>query len=106
MRWGWRAAFKLLCETYYARWKLRTIRDIINRWAPASDGNNPALYAKKVATAIGYGVEQGLPAPRENPALWQRLAWAMAKVENGNYMMDYDEMKQGFSLWFNDLRPT
>lgn len=104
MRWGWRAAFKLLCETYYARWKLRTVREIINRWAPASDGNNPALYAARVATGIAYDMDKPLPEPSKNPALWRRLAWAMAKVENGNSPMDYEELRQGFALWFNDLR--
>ena len=71
MRWGWRAAFKLLCETYYARWGLHTVQNIIGRWAPPNDGNNTSQYIATVCTAIGKRGDEELPAPRENPALWQ-----------------------------------
>ena len=39
MKYGWRAAFKVL-RTYYYVHKLYTIEQIISRWAPASDNNN------------------------------------------------------------------
>ena len=34
MAWGWRAAFKLLTRTYYHKYRLYTIRMIIQKWAP------------------------------------------------------------------------
>ena len=104
MKWGWRAAFKLLCETYYVKWGLKTLEAIINKWAPPSDGNNTQSYINSVCQNVAWKRDEPLPAPTENPALWRRIGWAMGKVENGNYFMDYDEMQQGFALWFNELK--
>jgi hypothetical protein len=34
---GWRAAFYLLTRTYYHKYRLFTIRAIINKWAPPNE---------------------------------------------------------------------
>ena len=104
MRWGWRAAFKLLCETYYMKRGLHTLDDIIARWAPAEDGNYPKAYALRVATAVGCSPDAELPHPRANQAIWRRIGWAMARVENGDWKLDYWAMMSGFALWFNTLK--
>ncbi len=101
-KWGWRAAFKLLCDTYYTKWALRTVKSIISTWAPPSDGNHTNLYVAQVATAIGYSATQELPPPHQNPSLWRRLGWAMAKVENGTLKnLRYEDMVIGFALYVN-----
>ena len=47
MEYGWRAAFYLLTRTYYHKYRLYTIRDIISRWAPPSE-NDTGAYIQNV----------------------------------------------------------
>ena len=102
MKWGWRAAFKLLCDTYYKQWGLRTIRDIIHRWAPPNVGNHADVYIAQVAMSIGWPDSVPMPDPKENPSLWRRMAWAMARIENGTLKgLGYEDMIVGFSLYVN-----
>lgn len=54
---------------------------IIEKWAPASDGNNVSAYAGSVAKALGIGPND--PIPMEDPAVRRRLIDAMSAVENG-----------------------
>lgn len=83
MSFGYRAAFILL-HKYMNLYKLRTIYDIVSRWAPAGDGNNVTMYAQQVGLKTSY--------PLFNPIEWTdfrfmiRMAVAMAEVENGIYM--------------------
>ena len=97
MKWGWRAAFRLLCHTYYGKYKLRTIRAIISRWAPANE-NNTLYYIRSVTDRIGIGPDRELGDPKTHPAQWMMLAMAMAIVECGTANQDYLSMLKGFSL--------
>ena len=97
MKWGWRAAFRLLCHTYYGKYKLRTIRAIINRWAPPKE-NNTSNYIKHVAERTGISPDQELGDPTTHPAQWMMLGMAMAISENGTANLDYLSMLKGFSL--------
>lgn len=54
---------------------------IIEKWAPAGDGNDVAAYAGSVAKALGIGPND--PIPMEDPATRRRLIDAMSAVENG-----------------------
>jgi hypothetical protein len=54
---------------------------IIEKWAPAGDGNNVSAYAGSVARALGIGPND--PIPMEDPAVRRRLIDAMSAVENG-----------------------
>lgn len=54
---------------------------IIEKWAPAGDGNNVSAYAGSVARALGIGPND--PIPMEDPAARRRLIDAMSAVENG-----------------------
>lgn len=54
---------------------------IIEKWAPASDGNNVSAYAGSVAKALGIGPND--PIPMEDPTVRRRLIDAMSAVENG-----------------------
>ena len=97
MMYGWRAAFRLLCHTYYGKYKLRTIRAIISRWAPANE-NNTLYYIRSVTDRIGIGPDRELGDPKTQPAQWMMLAMAMAIVECGTANQDYLSMLKGWQL--------
>ena len=97
MKWGWRAAFRLLCHTYYGKYKLRTIRAIINRWAPPKE-NNTLYYIRSVAERTGISTDMELGDPQTHPAEWMMIAIAMAIVECGTTQLDYLSMLKGWEL--------
>lgn len=74
---GTAAANKLL-DTYQNKYGLNTVAGIVNRWAPASDGNNVSAYAQTVAKQLGVDPNQPL-TPEQRPA----LIAAMGQHENG-----------------------
>jgi hypothetical protein len=43
---------ELLSVVYCQRWKLCTLREILQRYAPSSDGNNPRRYADTVLRLV------------------------------------------------------
>ena len=97
MAYGWRAAFVILCKTYYGKYKLKTIRAIITRWAPPKE-NNTEVYIRRVTDRIGIGPDRELGSPQEHPAQWMMIAMAMAIVECGTAQLDYLSMLKGFAL--------
>ena len=97
MKWGWRAAFVILCKTYYGKYKLKTIRALITRWAPPKE-NNTEAYIRRVTDRIGIGPDRELGSPQEHPAQWMMIAMAMAIVECGTTQLDYLSMLKGFEL--------
>ena len=97
MKWGWRAAFRLLCHTYYGKYKLRTIRDIITRWAPPKE-NNTEAYIRRVTDRIGIGPDKQLGDPQTHPTQWMMIGIAMAIVENGTTNLDYLSMLKGYEM--------
>ena len=97
MAYGWRAAFVILCRTYYNKYKLRTIRALITRWAPPKE-NNTEAYIRRVTDRIGIGADTVLGSPQEQPAQWMMIAMAMAIVECGTTQLDYLSMLKGWEL--------
>ena len=97
MKWGWRAAFRLLCHTYYGKYKLRTIRAIITRWAPPKE-NNTEAYIRSVTDRIGIGPDKELGDPQIHPTQWMMIGIAMAIVENGTTNLDYLSMLKGWEM--------
>ena len=67
MTFGWRAAWMTL-RSYYNKHGLRTVRDILNRWAPPSDSNNTDRYIGIVSEKSGWKADKVLPSPDEAPA--------------------------------------
>ena len=43
LEYGWRAAFYLLTRTYYHKYRLYTIRMIVNKWAPPQENLSIAM---------------------------------------------------------------
>ena len=96
MAYGWRAAFVILCRTYYGKYKLRTIRDIVTRWAPPKD-NNTEAYIRHVSDYTGIGPDKVLGSPQEHPTQWLLTGYAMAVVECGKALPAVPMLK-GFAL--------
>lgn len=97
MEWGWRAAFWLLTRTYYHKYRLYTIRDIIHKWAPTTE-NNTQAYIVHVSKLSGIGPLECLGNPSEHPIRWLTVAAAMAIHENGTTVVDSIAMLRGWTL--------
>lgn len=76
---GIRALGKILL-TYQRRHKLRTIEDIIGRWAPPSENDTDA-YVRSVASALG--TPQDVLLDLENETTLAALVRAIIHHENG-----------------------
>ncbi len=96
MEYGWRAAFVILCRTYYGKYGLKTIRDIVSRWAPAKE-NNTEAYIRHVSDYTGIAPNKVLGSPQEHPTQWLLIGYAMAVVENGKALSAVPMLK-GFAL--------
>lgn len=83
---GFRALAKTLL-TYQSKHGLRTIEDMIGRWAPPNE-NDTGAYVAAVASAVG--VEPDAPIPLDDdPHRFARLLRAICVHENG--MCPYSE---------------
>lgn len=96
MAYGYRAAFITL-RTYYSKHNCRTLREIINRWAPPSE-NDTEKYLDIVLMKTGIrDADRCLPHPRfaQNKGLWKDIILAMAEVENGTQNVSPSECEAG-----------
>jgi len=97
LEWGWRAAFYLLTRTYYHKYHLCTIRDIVTRWAPPNE-NNTQAYIENVSRLTGIAPDDPLGSPSDSPARWMMVGTAMAIQENGTSSLDYFAMLRGWEM--------
>ena len=102
LEWGWRAAFYLLTRTYYHKYRLYTIRAIVQKWAPAIE-NNTKAYIANVSRLTGIGPDEPIGIPSDQPARWMALGVAMAIQENGTESLDYFAMLRGWTLCRADI---
>lgn len=86
---GYRAMLKIL-NNYYFKYGVRTIMDVVNRWAPESDGNMPKAYARRVCVYTNTTPKAKLPSPEASCHLWSNILLGMTYVENGENIA-YDE---------------
>lgn len=77
--WGLRALAKVLLS-YQRKHGLRTPAAIIGRWAPPSE-NDTGAYARKIAKALGVGVNDQIDLQRADTL--QRILPAIVQHENG-----------------------
>jgi len=68
-------------RTYYEKRKLRTVRQIISRWAPRQDGNPTESYINFVANRLGVASDSHLTF---HPTQVGSLVMAIIKMENGS----------------------
>lgn len=78
-QWGIRALVKVLLS-YQRKHGIKTIRGIINRWAPPVENNTDA-YVNQVAKACGVDPDDTIDI--ENKAVLRALVSAIIKHENG-----------------------
>lgn len=80
MEYGYRAMILNLL-TYSKKYNLNTIQEIINRWAPKEDGNDPVKYAKFVSDITKIPVTENLGGDVRKLG---KVAYAMSIQEKGN----------------------
>ena len=97
LEYGWRAAFYLLTRTYYHKYRLYTIRDIISRWAPSSE-NDTSAYIANVSRLTGIDPDEPIGIPSARPSRWMMVGAAMAIQENGTTSIDWFAMLRGWAL--------
>lgn len=93
MPYGYRALIKLL-QNYQKNHRLRTIRQLISRWAPSSE-NNTEAYIATVAKETGFGRDQAIDMKERRTALL--MASAISFVENG-VKADMNDVMLGWEL--------
>lgn len=83
-------ALTVLLRNYYFKHDLKTIAQIIRRYAPSNE-NNTQSYINSVALRTGYSATQVLPWPEALPA----LIYAIIKHENGIQPYDTETIMAG-----------
>ena len=97
LEYGWRAAFYLLTRTYYQKYRLFTIRAIINKWAPPQE-NLTSTYIENVCRLTGIPPDAPIGIPSDQPERWIAVGEAMAIQENGIESLDHFAMLRGWGL--------
>lgn len=93
MRWGCRAAFKLL-KRYIERYGCNTVEKIIRRWAPSSE-NDTERYINVVCNRMGIKRDELIKFNYQYTMCI--LMQAMAYVENGQNIK-FEDILDGYNL--------
>lgn len=91
---GFRALAKTIL-TYRGKYSLRTVRGIINRWAPPVE-NDTSAYVMQVSAALGVKPDDVINV--KDRATMFGIAKAIAKHENGGDYWDDEVIHQGLTL--------
>ena len=92
---GIRACARILLN-YGRLHGLKTIREIVTRWAPAEDNNDVEAYVDDVAQRMGVGPDDVLDL--ENSPRLRELVSAIIKHENGAQPYTLDVLSRGVSM--------
>lgn len=93
---GYRAAAKNLYK-YNERDNLKSVRDIVSKWAPPNE-NNTNNYVDIVAKDLGVDPDADLGNLRSNPSLTKDLMKSMTKVEGSNNNFNDKHIENGVAL--------
>lgn len=96
---GYRAAVKNL-KTYYGQGR-STLQEVIEKWAPTSDGNNPTGYMARIINGSSMINSVDEPILITNKGFMWELVREMAKVENGDSYSSYikkSDFEAGWAL--------
>lgn len=85
-----------MLRTYCHKYKLRTVREIISRWAPPEDGNDTEDYLRRVCTLTGFSPDKCLNPYK--PEHMGPLVAAMSRVECGTKPVMH-QIKEGWALY-------
>lgn len=98
LEWGYRAMFMLL-HTYELKHGCRTLRQIINRYAPPSE-NFTEGYIRRVVYATHLSPDE--PLSTLDGAVMTSVVAAMSEVENG-VKADMGAIWSGWNLFISDF---
>lgn len=90
-RWGFRAMAVTLVS-YQDKYNLRTVRQIIGRWAPPVE-NNTNAYISSVSIRTGFDPDE--PLDMHSYTHCARLVKAIATQESGEWVFDDRELEAG-----------
>ena len=93
MEYGIRALMKILIN-YMKKYKLRTIIEIIKRFAPASE-NDTRAYINSVSRITGFEDNAILAA---NEDTISKLVTAICFIENGGYFITNEEIAEAWEM--------
>lgn len=79
----------------YQRQGVDTVTDVVNRWAPASDGNDTNSYISALCKTLGVGANDQLDMT--NPRTLAALCAGIVSHENGNQPYTEDQINTGVS---------
>lgn len=96
---GLRAMGKTLLA-YQAKHGLRTIRGIINRWAPPSDNNDTTAYVNCVAAECGIGPDVDIDLT--DASVLSSMLMAIVQHENGKQPYSIIVLERAASLAVGD----
>lgn len=99
MAYGYRAMFVVL-HTYQRKHGLRTLSQMISRYAPANE-NHTQAYIDAVAEASGVPATSNITTT--NGDVMVPIVAAMSKVENG-VKANIREVEDGWKLFISDYR--
>lgn len=91
---GFRALAKVL-QTYQSKHGLRTVKAIINRWAPPTE-NITSAYVREVAKALNVDPEARIDVTQFDTAFG--IAKAIARHENGGHYWSDATIAKGLEL--------
>lgn len=98
MEWGYRAMFVLL-HTYWRKYGCRTLRQMINRYAPPVE-NHTESYIRRVADDTHLNPDEEISTT--NAAVMTAVVAAMSAVENG-VKADMKDVWRGWELFIADF---
>ncbi|MCD8318819.1 MAG: hypothetical protein LUC45_08325 [Paraprevotella sp.] len=85
-----------MLRTYWHKYGICSVRDIVSRWAPPDDRNETEVYIRRVCTLTGFKPDQELNP--YDPTHMGPLVAAMNRVECG-VRPDMSQIKEGWSLY-------
>lgn len=94
LEWGYRAIFVTL-RTYRQKYGLRTIREMISRWAPPTE-NHTEAYIRAVSDRTGFTPDEVLDIRLKGQMI--PLVAAISEVENGT-KADFQAIERGWELY-------
>lgn len=94
LEWGYRAIFVTL-RTYRQKYGLRTIREMISRWAPPTE-NHTEAYIRAVSDRTGFAPDEVLDIRLKGQMI--PLVAAISEVENGT-KADFQAIERGWELY-------
>ena len=100
MEWGYRAMFVLL-HTYALKHNCRTLRSMINRYAPPIE-NHTENYIRRVAYATHLSPDEAISTT--DKGVMTAVVAAMSEVENG-VKADMATIWRGWELFIADFCP-